>query len=116
MLWRLLRLSDAPYYILGTDTKGVQVRVRVGTPWDWRQQFRLKSFEVFAADAGQPVVTWTGVAEETGSGRPLRVDDHVEIRWSHGRFNGSPEAKVYLDTAHADVPGYFALGTQKEKE
>ena len=34
---------------------------------------------------------------------------HVEVRWSHGRFCGPPEAKVYLDTPHADVPGYFPL-------
>ena len=35
---------------------------------------------------------------------------HVEVRWSHGRFSGNPEAKVYLDTAHAAVPGYHPLG------
>ena len=37
------------------------------------------------------------------------VDGHVEVRWSHGRFAGRPEAKVYLDTHHAEVPGYFPL-------
>ena len=45
----------------------------------------------------------------TETGGELRVDGHVEIRWSHGRFCGPPEAKVYLDTPHADVPGYFPL-------
>lgn len=34
---------------------------------------------------------------------------HVEIRWSHGRFAQNPEAKVYLDAAHHDVPGYVRL-------
>jgi hypothetical protein len=37
------------------------------------------------------------------------ISGHVEIRWSHGRFVGWPEAKVYLDTPHAEVPGYEAL-------
>jgi hypothetical protein len=37
------------------------------------------------------------------------VEGHVEIRWSHGRFAGPPEAKVYLDTPHHDVPGYLPL-------
>jgi hypothetical protein len=37
------------------------------------------------------------------------VRGRVEIRWSHGRFSGSPEAKVYLDTPHVEVPGYHAL-------
>jgi hypothetical protein len=39
----------------------------------------------------------------------MPVDGHVEVRWSHGRFCGPPEAKVYLDTPHQAVPGYFAL-------
>jgi hypothetical protein len=34
---------------------------------------------------------------------------HVEIRWSHRPFCGLPEAKVYLDTPHAHVPGYRRL-------
>jgi len=38
-----------------------------------------------------------------------QVGGHVEIRWSHGQFGGNPEAKVYLDTPHNDVPGYFRL-------
>jgi hypothetical protein len=33
----------------------------------------------------------------------------VELRWSHGRFGGPPEAKVYLDTPHHEVPGYHSL-------
>ena len=37
------------------------------------------------------------------------VDGHVELRWSHGRFSGPPEAKVYLDTTHDGVPGYHPL-------
>jgi hypothetical protein len=37
------------------------------------------------------------------------VEGHVEVRWSHGRFLGSPEAKVYLDTPHVHVPGYNLL-------
>jgi len=39
----------------------------------------------------------------------IQIDGHVEIRWSHGRFVGSPESKIYLDTPHVDVPGYNPL-------
>ena len=34
---------------------------------------------------------------------------HVEIRWSHRPFCGPPEAKIYLDTHHDEVPGYVPL-------
>jgi hypothetical protein len=43
------------------------------------------------------------------SGLEQTIEGHIEIRWSHGRFGGKPEAKVYLDTPHAEVPGYFPL-------
>ena len=41
--------------------------------------------------------------------RSTRVVGHIEVRWSHGRFGGLPEAKGYLDTPHHLVPGYFTL-------
>ena len=37
------------------------------------------------------------------------VAGHIEVRWSHGRFGGLPEAKGYLDTPHHLVPGYVTL-------
>ncbi|MPZ70356.1 MAG: hypothetical protein GEU71_12640 [Actinobacteria bacterium] len=109
MLWRLLRLSGAPYFVLGTAPDDV-LRLRIYTPWDWRQEFSLGSFEVTGdAAAGQPVVKWRALVTPRGDGRELPVEGHVEIRWSHGRFRRMPEAKVYLDTPHYDVPGYSPL-------
>ncbi|MDE0216074.1 MAG: hypothetical protein OXN79_05775 [bacterium] len=40
---------------------------------------------------------------------PSYTPVHVEVRWSHGRFQGSPEAKVYLKTPHLETPGYTEL-------
>ena len=37
------------------------------------------------------------------------IEGHVEIRWTHGRFSGAPEAKVHLDTHPHAVAGYFPL-------
>jgi hypothetical protein len=108
MLWRLLRIGSAPYYVLGANRADV-VRLRVGSPWDWRQAFRLRSFTVAAGSGGQPRVDWSAVFDDRASGTEREVRGHVEIRWSHGRFSGPPEAKVYLDTPHAEVPGYFPL-------
>ena len=108
MLWRLLRLTSAPYFVLGTG-QGESLRLRVGTPWDWRSAFELRAFEVAAATSQQARVDWSAVARDRTSGRDVTVEGHVEIRWSHGRFGGPPEAKVYLDTPHHRVPGYFAL-------
>lgn len=108
MLWRILRMGSAPYFVLGSSTSG-PLRLRVATPWDWRLGFRLRSFHCFPQDGGQPRVGWAAAVEDRHSGVVRTVEGHVEVRWSHGRFGGNPEAKVYLDTPHAEVPGYFPL-------
>ena len=108
LLWRLLRLASAPYFIVGTHRDDT-MRLRIDTPWDWRQAFELRSFDIEAAAAGQPQVRWAAEVHDRARGEDRLVEGHVEIRWSHGRFAGPPEAKVYLDTPHAAVPGYVAL-------
>jgi hypothetical protein len=108
MVWRLLRLNSAPYFVLGTSPSA-SLRLRIGTPWDWRQLFRLRAFDVSARTGLQPCVEWTAHVERLDTGTVSPVRGHVEIRWSHGRFCGVPEAKIYLDSAHHTVPGYFAL-------
>jgi hypothetical protein len=110
MLWRLLRIGSAPYYVLGASSKGF-TRYRIATPWDWRRHFELRAFDVEARAGGQPMVAWAATVRRRAGGDETTVAGHVEVRWSHGRFCGPPEAKVYLDTPHADVPGYFPLDT-----
>jgi hypothetical protein len=106
--WRLLRIGSAPYFILGTSSVG-SVRLRIDTPWDWRQRFRFRGLEILPQAGGQPRVGWT-VTYEVRQTREVRTAaGHVELRWSHGRFGQRPEAKVYLDSPHDDVPGYHPL-------
>jgi hypothetical protein len=108
LLWRLLRITTATYFVLGTD-RTAHIRLRVDSAWDWMQAYDLRSFEVLPRVAGQPVVDWRAVVRRRDDRSELVVEGHVEIRWSHGRFNGAPEAKVYLDTPHRLVPGYNPL-------
>jgi hypothetical protein len=108
MLWRLLRMGSAPYFVLGSSAAR-SLRLRIATPWDWRQLFRLVRLEVFPQEGGQPRVGWQATVRERSSGQIHEVSGHVEVRWSHGRFGGLPEAKGYLDTSHHLVPGYFPL-------
>jgi hypothetical protein len=108
MLWRLLRIGNVPYFVLGSAS-GQSLQLRIGTAWDWREQHDLKLFEIWAKDAGQPTVGWRAVVTDKRGRAERLVAGHVEVRWSHGRFARPPEAKVYLDTPHEDVPGYFPL-------
>ena len=108
MLWRLLRIGGVSYFVLGSDRTD-SLRLRVASAWDWNQAFELLAFEGDPRRAGQPEVAWRALVRDRFTRAELSVLGHVEIRWSHGRFHGSPEAKVYLDTPHAAVPGYYEL-------
>jgi hypothetical protein len=114
LLWRMLRISEAPYFVLGVSTRRhEQLRLRVGTPWDWNRFYRLRSFEVSPKSSGQPTVDWRAIISIKNSKEIREIAGHVEIRFSHGRFIQAPEAKVYLDTSHIEVPGYFPLNTDE---
>ena len=109
MAWWLLRLAPAPYYLLG-DSVAAPLRIRVDTPWDWRQRWEFLGLEITPArDAGQPRVDWTIRARDRTTGESRATSGYVEIRWSHGRFSGHPEAKVQLSTRHEEVVGYTPL-------
>ena len=117
MLWRLLRIGSAPYFVLGVDRRsGAPARYRISSPWDWREEFELQEFAVAAGTAGQPRVDWSCAYRSRHDRRAGSVEGHVEIRWSHGRFAQPPEAKVYLDTPMVQLPGYHRLDASSEPQ
>ena len=81
----------------------------MGTPWDFSRDHRIRRFEVRPGGGGQARVEWSATVSRPDGGDDVEVCGHVEVRWSHGRFGAPPEAKVYLDTPHAGVPGYVPL-------
>jgi len=108
LLWRMIRLNPAPYFILGSSGS-THLRLRVGTPWDWRQRYLLREFDIERQSSGQPRVAWSAKVLDRYLASEVDLRGHVEVRWSHGRFCGRPEAKLYLDTDHSAVPGYVEL-------
>ncbi len=108
VLWRLLRIGSAPYFVLGSSAER-SLRLRIATSWDWRQQFQLIAITMEGQAGGQPRVGWEAIVRDRTSYEVHSVVGHIEVRWSHGRFGGLPEAKGYLDTPHHLVPGYFSL-------
>ena len=69
-------------------TPGRPLRLRIASPWDWRQDFRFLSLEVIPASAGQPQVDWVGTYETkaTRGGRSRSADTSR----SAGATGGSP--------------------------
>jgi hypothetical protein len=108
MVWRLLRIGSAPYFVLGSAAAR-SLRLRIATSWDWRQQYKLVGLAMEPQKGGQPRVGWEATVRDRVSHTLHAVAGHIEVRWSHGRFGGLPEAKGYLDTPHHLVPGYVPL-------
>jgi hypothetical protein len=119
MVWRLLRIGSAPYFVLGIDRHtGQPVQYRISSPWDWRDEFEVVDFDIAAAAAGQPRVDWhcRYRSRRQESRNQSTVGGHIEIRWSHGRFAHPPEAKIYLDTPMDELPGYHRLSETDEPQ
>ena len=115
MLWRLLRLEAAPYFVLGSTAAGQPLHYRTLTPWDFRNRYRIRSFDIWPDAAGQPLIRWRSDVFDALDSEDLITEGHVEIRWSHGRFAGNPEAKIYLDTPHHQVAGYRSLADPTDR-
>jgi hypothetical protein len=106
--WRLLRLHSSPYFMLGWQGSR-PLRLMVLTPWDLRRQYAFRSLTVEPDHAGQPQVRWEAHLTDLTSGEDKLSRGHFEIRWSHGKFCGAPESKIYLDTPHVEVSGYLPI-------
>ena len=106
----MLRISSVDYFFLGVQ-RGKAQRLKLLNSADWHRMFTVTRFSAEpGADSLQPQVQWRAEIETKGSPtKQLAVEGDVEVRWSHGKFCGNPEAKVYLDTPIEDVPGYEAF-------
>lgn len=104
----MLRIPQAVYFLLGQKGSTAQ-RFKVLSRWDWAARYEIRDFVIASSSAKQPTVTWQLGVLDRNSNTEQSARGHVEIRWSHGRFNMKPEAKVVLDSALHETPGYVSL-------
>lgn len=116
MLAQMVRVCGSTYWLLG-QADDRPVRCKVVDTTTFRQHCRLSRFDVFERpDGGLPQVDWRATLTPAAKAPlhviesgPRVIDGFCEIRWSHGKLQGSPECKVQLRTKVADLPGYVAL-------
>ena len=107
VLWRLLRIGSAPYFVLGSAAER-SLRLRIATSWDWRQHFQLLAISDGGPGGRAARVGWeasSATAPPTMS-TPSRATSRCAGATA---VSVAPEAKGYPDTPHHLVPGYFAL-------
>lgn len=88
---RFLRIHNFEYYYAKTTPYGVEV-LRVPSIRDFGDSIRIESIEASVPNTQANILT-TIVNINTGRHLVLRN----ECRFSHGQFNGTPEAKCIMN-------------------
>lgn len=88
---RFLRIHENAYYYAKTTTSGVEI-YKVPALHDFENNISIESIEPSVPDKQANILT-TIRNKKTGHSLILRN----ECRFSHGQFNGTPEAKMYYE-------------------
>lgn len=111
---RFFRLGDSEYVLCGLDGNddfGVTVPALTSwkrSGWSFKRLIALPDLS-----RGQSVVNFELVVEERDKRKEHSFPFHAEIRWSHGKFAGNPEAKLYKEFAWIEVPFFQQIYEQE---
>ncbi|MBP7510050.1 MAG: serine/threonine protein kinase [Prolixibacteraceae bacterium] len=91
------RLSDSEYVLCGID-RGKGFSIIIPDITTWLRTWKLSSIEASPdLSRNQSVVTFKLRIDNKTTKETIIVNFHSEIRWSHRKFTGNPEAKLYKD-------------------
>lgn len=97
------KINGVAYYLIGSE-KNKSFAVELPSSSEWVKKYEFTSIEAIPKKAGQPevVLNFSFKNKETNAVNiiPLKI----EIRWSHGKFCGNPEAKVYKQWSYTELP------------
>ena len=72
---------------------------------DWTRRFEVKKIVAHPKEAGQPEVRISIILFDKDNRSEHTFNVRIEVRWSHGKFCGNPEAKAYREWGIHDIPG-----------
>jgi len=102
---QFFRIDAVPYLLVGLDKrKGFAVQIPDLT--SWKRQWKVESI-LAVPDLGrrQSVVKIEVVTTDKNNRSAIHeFKFRVEIRWSHGKFCGNPEGKLYKSFSWLEVP------------
>ncbi|HHT85005.1 MAG: hypothetical protein ACOX34_04575 [Bacillota bacterium] len=91
------RLDSSPYLLVSLDWDGPLSQV-IPSITEWKQHHQFVSLVATPnLSKKQSVVDFILTIRENSTRQDRSYKFHAEIRWSHGRFCGNPEAKLYKD-------------------
>jgi hypothetical protein len=98
------RLDSVPYLLAGIDG-GAPFAVNVPSITHWRKEWQITSVQAVPDSAsGQCIVGFEFTVEHRQTRNSHTLPFHAEVRWSHGKFCGNPEAKLYKNFIWTGAP------------
>lgn len=100
------RLNSIPYLLVGIEREErLKFAVIVPDITDWRREWVLQGLRAYADEnRKQCVVNFEFKCRKKNEKGVKTLTFHAEIRWSHGKFCGNPEAKLYKEFKWLEVP------------
>lgn len=108
MAKNFFRLNSVEYLLAGVDRRQ-NFAVRILDITSWRRKWEFANL-IASPDlnAGQPQCTITAQVRNKKDQTIFELIFRVEIRWSHGKFCGNPEGKLYKNFAWCELP-FFSV-------
>ena len=97
------KLDDTEYILAGTENSE-PFAVIVDNLNMWSKKFQVKEIKAEALDSGQPEVLIKFTFLNIEKKENIEFSVKSEIRWSHGKFCGNPESKLYKRWEYVDLP------------
>lgn len=107
---QFFRIDTVPYLLVGLDKhKGFAVQIPDLT--NWKRKWRIESVAAVPdLGRGQSVVKIkVTTTDKNNRATSYEFGFRVEIRWSHGKFCGNPEGKLYKSFSWLEVPFFQKL-------
>lgn len=97
------RINGVKYILAGTENNK-PFAVVLESSSDWTKKYQFLGITATPKAAGQPEVLLSFRFKTVATKEEFGVDLKIEIRWSHGKFCGNPEAKVYKVWSYGALP------------
>ncbi len=104
IIQRFFRINSTPYYLTGID-RGRLFGVKIPDIARWKRDWRLVRINASPNKNSKQSEVNFGMEVQNRSTRvstPLPF--HAEVRFSHGKFCGNPESKLYKEFRWSEVP------------
>ena len=106
---QFFRINGVPYILVGLDSNR-PFGLQIPDITDWKRNWKINELRATPdLTRRQSVVDIRILVEEKSSKTTHNMDFHVEIRWSHGKFCGNPEAKLYKEFPWSAVPFFRSI-------